>query len=133
MLGPDELILGMEWKVPNGPGSFAKIGPRNANVIAVAGVCVQLDELRRTVAVALGSVGPTVVRAPEAEAYAAAVIDWDDLSTLLSADELAIFGSLVAAVAAPIDDVRGSADYRRHAVEQLSRRLLRRTLEERRW
>lgn len=133
VLEPHELILGVEWKVPDGPGSFAKIGPRNANVIAVAGVCVQLDGLRRTVAVALGSVGPTVVRAREAEGFAAAAIDWDDPSAVLSPDELVIFGSLAAAVAAPIDDVRGSSDYRRHVVEQLSRRLLVRTLENRRW
>jgi len=128
----DELIVGAEWKLPTGPGSFAKIGPRNANVIAVTGVCVQLEEDSRSVHVALGSVGPKVLRARNAEAFAAAAIDWDDPTALLSPEELAVFGNLAAAVATPIDDVRGSADYRRHAVAQLSRRLLAWTLEDRR-
>jgi CO/xanthine dehydrogenase FAD-binding subunit len=128
----DELILGAEWKLPTGPGSFAKIGPRNANTIAVAGVCVQLDEAARAVRVALGSVAPLVVRAPRAEAFAADAIDWDDPAWVLSTDEVFVFGNLAAEVATPIDDVRGSADYRRHAVAALSRRLLARTLRERR-
>ena len=36
-LAPDELIVGVEFEAPTGPGSFAKVGPRNAMVIAVAG------------------------------------------------------------------------------------------------
>jgi CO/xanthine dehydrogenase FAD-binding subunit len=129
----DELILGARWKVVTGPGAFAKVGPRNANVIAVAGVCVQLDEVEHAVRVALGSVAPTVVRAPEAETFAAAVVDWDDPTAALTPGELAVFGNLAAAYIQPIDDVRGSADYRRHVVAALARRLLTRTLEHRRW
>ena len=138
LLGPkrtvlehDELIAGVEWKVADGPGSFAKIGPRNANVIAVAGVCVQLDEPSRSVRVALGSVGPTVLRAYEAESLAAEAIPWDEPGEGLPQEALTAFGELVAAAATPINDLRGSAEFRRHAVAQLSRRLLAWTLEDR--
>ena len=107
-LEPDELILGVEWRQADGPGSFAKVGPRNAMVIAVASVCLQREN--GSVRVALGSVAPTVIRAGHAEAYAAL------------GDDPVEFGRLAAADARPIDDVRGTAAYRRHVVEVLARR-----------
>jgi len=128
----DELIAGVRWHVVDGPGAFAKVGPRGANVIAVAAVCVQLDQESRGVRVALGSVGPRVLRAPAAELYAADAIAWDDPDAELPEDAVRGFGMLAASAATPIDDVRGSADYRRHAVAALARRLLVKTLEERR-
>src|SRR5438477_679703 len=66
-IAPDELILGTGWRRFRGPGSFSKIGTRNAMVIAVAGLCLVIDEARRRVNVALGSVWPTILRATEAE------------------------------------------------------------------
>ena len=79
---PGELILGARWNVPRGPGSFSKIGTRNAMVIAVANLCLQVDEDGRSVRVALGSVAPTVVRAERAETFAAQAFEdaglWDD-------------------------------------------------------
>ncbi len=123
-LGADELISAVEFEAPGPAGVFAKVGPRNAMVIAVAGLCLQLDERRRRVRLALGSVGPTVLRAREAEDYAEALIVWDDAAAGLPSRELAEFGRLAAAEAAPIDDLRGSAAYRRHVVEHLSRRAL---------
>ncbi len=123
-LEPDELIVGVEWKAPDGPGSFAKVGTRNAMVIAIAGVCVQLDHDGPDVRVALGSVAPTVVRAPDAEAFAAGAVSWDEPDRPLPESVPAEFARLTAAAARPIDDVRGSAAYRRHAVEVLARRQL---------
>ena len=123
-LEPDELIVGVEWDPASGPGYFAKVGPRNAMVIAVAGVCVQLDETTRRVRVGLGSVGPTVLRAPDAEAFAVAVIPWDEPGAGVPGDALEEFGRLAAARATPIDDLRGSAAYRRHVVDRLARRTL---------
>ncbi|MGH2936278.1 MAG: FAD binding domain-containing protein [Gaiellaceae bacterium] len=123
-LEPDELIVGAEWDVLAGPGSFAKVGTRNAMVIAIAGICVQLDPESRSVRVGLGSVAPTVVRAPEAEALAAAEIPWDEPDRPLREGAAAEFARLSAAAASPIDDVRGTAAYRRHAVEVLARREL---------
>jgi CO/xanthine dehydrogenase FAD-binding subunit len=135
-LGPDELILGARWKAVRGPGSFSKIGTRNAMVISVAGLCLQLDEDRREVRVALGSVGPVVLRAPEAEAFAADAMEragtWDDLAASLAPGAGEEFGRRVGAAARPIDDVRGSAAYRRHACAVLARRALAWALADRR-
>ena len=124
-LGPDELIVGVEWKPVAGPGSFAKVGRRNAMVIAVASVCLQVDQERHGIRLALGSVGPTVLRAPRAEEFAAG-LDWDD-----PGKALVEFGLRAAAEAQPIDDLRGSAAYRRRVVEVLARRALAEALEER--
>lgn len=135
-LQPDELILGARWPVLRGPGSFSKIGTRNAMVIAVAGLCLVIAEDVGEVRVALGSVAPTVVRAPEAEALAAHAITnagvWDDPTADVPEAVVQEFGELVAAAATPIDDVRGSAAYRRHACVVLARRSLAWALEDRR-
>jgi len=123
-----ELILGARWRATRGPGSFSKIGPRNAMVIAVASLCLVMDEERRAVRVALGSVGPVILRAPEAEVFAARVLDragvWDDSRATLPPGALEDFGERVAAEARPIDDIRGSAAYRRHGCHVLARRAL---------
>jgi CO/xanthine dehydrogenase FAD-binding subunit len=125
---PGELILGARWSVPRGPGSFSKIGTRNAMVIAVANLCLQLDEDKRSVQVALGSVAPTVVRAGAAETFAAQVLEeagvWSDAGASLGSDVIDRFGELVAEAARPIDDVRGTSAYRRHAVAVMARRAL---------
>jgi CO/xanthine dehydrogenase FAD-binding subunit len=121
---PDELILGARWPAMHGVGTFSKIGTRNAMVISVASLAMVLDEGRREVRVALGSVGPVILRAPDAEAQAAGALDWDDPAAPLAGGAGEEFGRLVAAAARPIDDVRGSAAYRRHAVEVLARRSL---------
>lgn len=117
-LGPDELVARIEWRPVDGPGSFSKLGVRNAMVIAVASVCVQLDAAAHRVRLALGSVGPTVLRAPRAEEFATS-LDWDR-----PGKALAEFGRLAAAETRAIDDRRGSAAYRRHAVEVLAARAL---------
>ncbi|HEU4943376.1 MAG TPA: FAD binding domain-containing protein [Gaiellaceae bacterium] len=123
-LAPDELIAGVEWTPVPGPGSFAKVGRRNAMVIAVASACLQLDEEHGAVRLALGSVGPTVLRAPRAERLAAEALAGAD-----PAGALVEFGRLAAVEARPIDDRRGSADFRRHVVEVLARRALAQALE----
>jgi CO/xanthine dehydrogenase FAD-binding subunit len=133
---PDELILGARWKAVRGPGSFSKIGTRNAMVISMAGLCLVVDEEGRSVRVALGSVAPTIVRAPEAEALAARAITdagaWDDPAASVSDRAIEEFGELVASATRPIDDVRGTAAYRKHACRELARRALRWALDDRR-
>ena len=124
-LACDELIVGVEWQPVDGPSAFAKIGRRNAMVIAVASVCLQLDRARRQVRLALGSVAPTVLRARHAEEFASAELDW----TRASPAALAEFGRLAAADSSPIDDRRGTARYRRHAVGVLAQRALAGALE----
>ena len=133
---PGELILGARWTVPRGPGSFSKIGTRNAMVIAVANLCLQVDEDERSVRVALGSVAPTVVRAETAETFAAQALGeaglWDDAGASLGSDVIDRFGELVAESSRPIDDVRGTSAYRRHAVAVMARRALSWAIEDRR-
>ncbi len=127
-LEPDELILGARWRAVRGPGSFSKIGTRNAMVISVAGLCLVMDDDARAVRVALGSVGPTVLRASEAETFVAEELtrsgNWDDPGADLPVDAMGAFAERVAAAARPIDDVRGTAAYRRHACAVLARRAL---------
>lgn len=122
-LEPDELIAAVHVPVAAGPQQFAKVGTRNAMVIAVTSLGLALDVARRTVGVAIGSAAPTPVRATEAEDFARAALPWDEPGPL-SHDVAREFGELAAAAARPIDDVRGTADYRRHALAVLGRRTL---------
>jgi len=135
-LASDELIIGARWPRRRGPGSFSKIGTRNAMVIAVAGLCLVIDEDGHRVNVALGSVGPTILRATQAEQQMAAAMAsssaWQDPSVTLPDQVIDEFGELVAAAAKPVDDVRGTAAYRRHGCRVLARRAIAWALNERR-
>jgi CO/xanthine dehydrogenase FAD-binding subunit len=118
---PGELITAVTVPLLDGWQGYAKVGVRNAMVIAIASACLAVDRPTRTLRLALGSVGPTVLRATEAEALAAE-LDWDGGTVAPSvADE---FASRAAAASRPIDDHRASAAYRRHSVGVLARRLL---------
>jgi len=119
----DELIAAFVVPAAAGAQQFAKIGTRNAMVIAVCSVALAIWPERRAVRVCLGSAGPTPLRAADAEEFVASVIDWDGAAPI-DDGALARFGELVAAAAQPIDDVRGSAAYRRHALAVLGRRAL---------
>jgi CO/xanthine dehydrogenase FAD-binding subunit len=127
VLAPDELIRAVLVPRAAGPQQFAKVGTRNAMVIAVCAFALSLDLERRTVGTGIGSAAPTPVRAPAAEAFLASV-RWD---RGLDASAVERFGELVAAAASPIDDVRGTAAYRRRALAVLARRTLTWAWEER--
>jgi len=122
-LEPDELIAAFHVEEAGGPQQFAKIGPRNAMVIAVCAFSLALHPERRRVGTCLGSAAPTPVRAREAEDFIEGVLEWDSMAEIGESD-LTRFGELVEAAASPIDDVRGSAAYRTHAVGVLARRTL---------
>ena len=124
VLEPDELIAAFLVAPAKGGQQFSKIGTRNAMVIAVCSFAIALDEEERTVGTCLGSAAPTPRRAREAEAFIEGVLDWDS-RTAIPDDALRRFGELVADAAAPIDDQRGSAAYRRHALSVMARRTLR--------
>jgi CO/xanthine dehydrogenase FAD-binding subunit len=134
-IAPDELIIGARWQRPRGAGSFSKIGTRNAMVISVAGLCLLIDEDRQRVKVALGSVGPIIIRATEAEDQLSSALQaagaWQNPMVSLPEPVIFEFSQRVAAAARPIDDVRGSAKYRRHACAVLAERALRWALKER--
>jgi len=120
---PDELIAAFDVASAAGPQQFAKVGTRNAMVIAVCSVALALWPEQRRVAACVGSAGPTPLVATEAEEYIAGALDWDG-GRPIDEDALARFGELVAGCARPIDDVRGTAGYRSHAVAVLARRTL---------
>jgi CO/xanthine dehydrogenase FAD-binding subunit len=126
-LEPDELILAVWAPAASGPQQFAKIGTRNAMVIAVCSFALVLDPEHRRVGTGIGSAGPTPLPATEAERFLQEVLDADDrwASRAPIGDRAgARFGELVAASARPIDDVRGTAAYRAHALGVLARRTL---------
>ena len=120
---PGELVEAISVPVFGGWQGYAKVGVRNAMVISNAGACLVVDDTGG-VRLALGSVGPTIIRCNEAESYAATVVDQHDRA--VTDAQAAEFARLAAAAARPIDDHRSTAEYRRHAVTVLSRRLLRR-------
>ncbi len=122
-LEPDELIRAVHVPAATGPQQFAKIGTRNAMVIAVTSFAIALHPDRRQVGTGLGSAAPTPRPAAEAEGYLAGELDWAGRSRPAE-DVVRRFGELVAAAADPIDDVRGSAAYRRHALAVMARRTL---------
>jgi CO/xanthine dehydrogenase FAD-binding subunit len=124
-LGPDELIRAVRIPVADGPQQFSKIGPRNAMVIATTSFALCVDRRDRRVGTGIGSAGPTPLRADRAEALVVEALHdrWADPGPL-DPDLARRFGELVAAAASPIDDVRGTARYRRHALAVLARRCL---------
>jgi len=109
-LAPDEIITAVRVVPSRGAQTFMKVGPRNAMVISVCSLALQVDRERGELRAAFGSAAPTVrlVTAP--------------------LDEVEGFAALVAESASPIDDVRGTAAYRRHALGVLTRRALERCL-----
>ena len=126
-LRADELIAAVHVPAATGPQQFAKIGTRNAMVIAVCSFALALDPERRSVGTGIGSAGPTPLRAGAAERFLRDMLDeeglWESRAPLGEA-AAARFGELVGAAARPIDDVRGSAAYRVHALGVLARRTL---------
>lgn len=120
-LEADELIRAFWMSPASGPQYFSKVGTRNAMVIAVCSFAIALHPGRRRVGTGIGSAAPTPRRALAAEEFLAAELDWE---ARLDPAVLGRFGELAAEAAEPIDDVRGTADYRRHAIAVMARRTL---------
>jgi CO/xanthine dehydrogenase FAD-binding subunit len=126
-LEPEELICAVHLPAAAGPQQFAKVGTRNAMVIAVCSFGLALDPSRERVGTGIGSAGPTPLRAGAAEEFLQGVLGseglWESRGPL---GEAAVerFGELAAGAARPIDDVRGTAAYRVHALGVLARRTL---------
>ncbi|HEY1672150.1 MAG TPA: FAD binding domain-containing protein [Streptosporangiaceae bacterium] len=126
-LAPDELIAAILIPPAAGPQQFSKIGTRNAMVIAVTSFSLSLDPRRGTVGTGIGSAAPTPIRAEQAERFLAGALAeaglWQSRAALPD-KIIAEFGDRVKAAAAPIDDVRGTSAYRRHALAVMARRTL---------
>jgi CO/xanthine dehydrogenase FAD-binding subunit len=130
VLTADELITAVLVPVAPGPQQFAKVGTRNAMVIAVCAFALELRPPRATtgaVGTGIGSAGPVPLRAGTAEDFLAGALAeaglWRSAGRL--PDHVAQrFGELVAAAARPHDDVRGTAADPQHALSVLARRTL---------
>lgn len=123
-LEPGELIASITVPLLDGWQGYSKVGVRNAMVIATASACVATDVPSRSVRITLGSVGPTVIRCPDAEAFATASVDWDLMT--IDAGDAREFGRMASADSRPIDDHRSTAAYRRHTISVMAARLLQR-------
>ena len=117
----DELITAIEWNVP-GPHSanrFYKLARRKGDAITVTGVAVTVvatNGVCSKARIALGAVAPIAMRAKAAEA----LLEGQRLTSAL----VDAAGRKAAEECSPIDDIRASADYRRHTVHVLTRRLV---------
>jgi CO/xanthine dehydrogenase FAD-binding subunit len=109
-LEADELITAVLVRPSGAQQTFMKVGPRNAMVIAVCSLALSADRERGELRASFGSAGPVtgLVHAP--------------------LEERDSFAERVAEAASPIDDVRGTAAYRRHALRVLATRALDRCL-----
>ena len=109
-LAEDELIVAVLVDPSRQPQTFMKVGPRNAMVIAVCSLALVVDRERDTMRAAFGSSAPSrgslALRSTRSESFPEPVAD----------------------AASPIDDVRGTAAYRRHALRVLTQRALQRCL-----
>ena len=105
---PDELILAVRLEPQGWRQTFMKVGPRNAMVIAVVSLALAIDEERGEIRASYGSAGPK-------PGFLVAPLE-----------EAGDFPEKVARDASPIDDVRGTARYRTHALRVLAERALNR-------
>ena len=128
MVGPkrnsrkaNEVITAVTLPVTRQRQGYSKVGVRNAMVISVASACFAV--VNGEPRFAMGSVGPTILRASEAESYL--VSHATDINNIT--DEVAQeFGRIAASESRPIDDHRSTAAYRQHAIGVLATRLAQR-------
>lgn len=118
---PEEIVSAVTVPISNGWQGYSKVGVRNAMVISVASACLAVQD--DSVRLALGSVGPIILRCPDAEAFIATHLT---NNSEVSGEVAQEFGRIAASESRPIDDHRSTAAYRRHAISVLATRLLQR-------
>jgi carbon-monoxide dehydrogenase medium subunit len=130
VMQPDEMLVDISFPAMEATarGTFIKLALRRAQAISIIDVAVILDITTtpragfqtgaiKSAAIALGAVAPTIIRAPEAEAYV--------VGKLLTDEVLEETARLTMNACQPIDDIRGSAAYRREMVRICTLRGLR--------
>ncbi len=122
---PDELMTAISWEVPadKSASRFYKLGRRHGDAITMVGISVfasMRDGVCSELRIALGAVGPCVMRAKAAEAVLRGQRPSPELIDRAAAE--------AAGESSPIDDIRATGEYRRQQVEVLVRRLLNQTI-----
>jgi xanthine dehydrogenase iron-sulfur cluster and FAD-binding subunit A len=122
VMQPNELLVDISFRLPSrqARSGFFKLGLRRAQAISIINVAVilQMDGERvQSAAITLGAVAPVIVHAAEAESYLA--------GKTLTDEAIEEAGRLTRRAAKPIDDLRGSQDYRREMVRTATVRVLR--------
>ncbi len=120
-LAADEIISDIIVPIPpqSARGTFIKAGLRRAQAISLVNIAILLDfdgEFVKEARIAFGSVAPTIVRAAAAEAAL--------VGKALTSAQIARAERLIQEAIHPIDDIRGSASYRRHLAGVITRRSL---------
>jgi carbon-monoxide dehydrogenase medium subunit len=125
VLGEDEILK--DIVIPDQPttgSNYIKFGLRKAGALAVVGVASSVkieDSVIKDVRIVLGAVAPVPMRAKEAEATLR--------GKKVSEELINQAGKTAAAEAKPINDIRGSIEYRRNLVDVLTRRSLKAAIE----
>ena len=118
---PNEIITAITMPITNNRQGYSKVGVRNAMVISVASACFAIVD--NSPRLAMGSVGPTILRATEAEKFLMeSSPDLNNISDAVARE----FGRIASSEARPIDDHRSTAAYRSHAIGVLAARLAQR-------
>ncbi len=121
VMRPDEMLVDIAFPAmkDNQRGTFMKLGLRRSQAISVVDVALLLTFEQDTVtkaAITLGAVAPTIIHAPEAETYLE--------GRQLDKETIAEAAKLTMQASRPIDDIRGSASYRREMVRVMTARGL---------
>ena len=122
VMQPDEMMVDISFPAmeTTARGTFIKLALRRAQAISIIDVALILDikaDSVKSASIALGAVAPTIIRAGEAEKYLTGKKLTDELI-----EEAA---RLTMNACKPIDDIRGSADYRSEMVRVCTMRGLR--------
>jgi xanthine dehydrogenase iron-sulfur cluster and FAD-binding subunit A len=126
VMQPDEMLVDISFPAMTSSqrGTFIKLALRRAQAISVINVAVILDiqsDTVRTASITLGAVSPTIIHAGEAETYL--------VGKTLTDKVIEEAARLTMNASKPIDDIRGSAAYRREMIRVCTKRGLRSLLD----
>ncbi|GAB4566961.1 MAG: hypothetical protein Fur0017_06740 [Anaerolineales bacterium] len=121
VMEPDEMLVDISFPAMTKTqrGTFIKLALRRAQAISLVNAAIILDLKSDTVtsaSITLGAVTPIITHAPKAEKFL--------VGKKLNEKNIAAAAELAVKSAKPIDDVRGSANYRKEMVRVITQRGL---------